>query len=203
MTSSIDVGLDRSYQDARGRPAGACRYRWICKFVTKIPEGDPRRGIRQPWLRVAPRELSGRGRPDGYGGRLGDDQKFGFLVNGSWDQENRVIDHVEPSWMPTEPDLRVDGQPISMSRIAGPASPRVPEPMEPAVLRLLSAALRTKREADYRVTPTSTSTLRACGASSWTRPTRWERISSRWGERDRTVINGVPTATGGKTQLHG
>ncbi len=67
-------------------------------LVTKAPEGPPR-----GYLAAQGGQASLLARTNGqvgfgYGGRVGDDGKFGYLINGSYDRNNRSIDDVEWGW---------------------------------------------------------------------------------------------------------
>jgi TonB-dependent receptor len=65
---------------------------------TKTPEGAPRGYIAAQYGQI---NLAGRNTFQGgftYGGRVGQDQKLGFLIGGSADRNNRAINDVEPVW---------------------------------------------------------------------------------------------------------
>ncbi len=65
---------------------------------TKTPEGEPRGYVAGQYGQD---NLSGRNTFQGgftYGGRYGTNGKFGFLIGGSADRNNRAIDDVEPVW---------------------------------------------------------------------------------------------------------
>ena len=67
-------------------------------LVTKVPEAAPRGYVSGLWGEAS---LDGRTAGQGtftYGGRVGPDQKLGFLVGGSYDRNNRPIEDLEPFW---------------------------------------------------------------------------------------------------------
>jgi len=67
-------------------------------LVTKSPEGRPRGYAALQYGRTS---LLSHDVTQGsltYGGRFGTDEKVGFLIGGSLDRNNRVINDVEPSW---------------------------------------------------------------------------------------------------------
>jgi len=67
-------------------------------LVTKSPEGRPRGYTALQYGRTS---LLSHDVTQGsltYGGRFGADEKVGFLIGGSLDRNNRVINDVEPSW---------------------------------------------------------------------------------------------------------
>lgn len=67
-------------------------------LVTKTPEGPPRGYIAGQFGQIT--LLSHRVGQGGltWGGRFGQDGKLGFLIGGSIDRTNRVINDVEPAW---------------------------------------------------------------------------------------------------------
>ena len=67
-------------------------------LVTKTPEGSPRGYISGQFGHITLLDhTTGQGGLT-WGGRFGADQKLGFLIGGSLDRFNRVINDVEPSW---------------------------------------------------------------------------------------------------------
>ena len=67
-------------------------------LVTKIPEGRPRGYLAGQYGQI---DLLSRNTYQGgltYGGRVGTDEKLGFLIGGSADRNNRSINDVEPAW---------------------------------------------------------------------------------------------------------
>ena len=67
-------------------------------LVTKVPEGRPRGYIAGQYGQI---DLLSRNTYQGgltYGGRVGPDEKLGFLIGGSADRNNRAINDVEPGW---------------------------------------------------------------------------------------------------------
>jgi TonB-dependent receptor len=71
-------------------------------LVSKIPEGSPRGYISgQYGYQTLENNSNGQGNAT-YGGRLGDKQQFGFLLGGSYDRTNRVLQDVEPFYSADE-----------------------------------------------------------------------------------------------------
>ena len=67
-------------------------------LVTKVPEGRPHGYTAVQYGRMS---LLSRDVTQGsltYGGRVGPDEKLGYLIGGSLDRNNRGINDVEPSW---------------------------------------------------------------------------------------------------------
>ncbi|HUX33298.1 MAG TPA: TonB-dependent receptor [Gemmatimonadaceae bacterium] len=67
-------------------------------LVTKVPEGAPRGYIAAQGGRASLLARTNGQIGAGYGGRVGDDGALGFLINGSYDRNNRSIDDVEWGW---------------------------------------------------------------------------------------------------------
>ena len=67
-------------------------------LVTKTPEGAPHGYVSGQFGHITLLDhTTGQGGL-AWGGRFGPDQKLGFLISGSIDRFNRVINDVEPSW---------------------------------------------------------------------------------------------------------
>lgn len=67
-------------------------------LVTKVPEGAPRGYISGQFGHITLLDhTTGQGGLT-WGGRFGQDQKLGFLIGGSVDRFNRVINDIEPAW---------------------------------------------------------------------------------------------------------
>ncbi|HYL20158.1 MAG TPA: TonB-dependent receptor [Gemmatimonadales bacterium] len=67
-------------------------------LVTKVPEGRPQGYVAAQYGRMS---LLSRDVTQGsltYGGRVGPDEKLGYLIGGSLDRNNRGINDLEPSW---------------------------------------------------------------------------------------------------------
>ena len=67
-------------------------------LVTKVPEGPPRGYIAAQGGQASLLARTNGQIGMGYGGRVGQDGKFGYLINGSYDRNNRSIDDVEWGW---------------------------------------------------------------------------------------------------------
>ena len=67
-------------------------------LVTKTPEGRPRGYVAAQYghISLLNHDLGQGGLT--YGGRFGADSKLGFLIGGSVDRTNRVINDLEPAW---------------------------------------------------------------------------------------------------------
>jgi TonB-dependent receptor len=67
-------------------------------FVTKIPETEPR-GYLSGLFGYTTLENRNAGQIGAtWGGRFGESRKFGFLIGGSYDRNDRPINDIEPSW---------------------------------------------------------------------------------------------------------
>ena len=67
-------------------------------LVTKTPEGAPRGYLAGQFGHITLLDHTmGQGNFT-YGGRVGDGNKLGFLIGGSVDRNNRVINDIEPGW---------------------------------------------------------------------------------------------------------
>jgi TonB-dependent receptor len=69
-------------------------------LVTKTPDGPPHGYLSGQFGHMP---LLNRIQGEGgftYGGRVGPDERLGFLIGGSIDQNNRVINDLEPTWTP-------------------------------------------------------------------------------------------------------
>jgi TonB-dependent receptor len=69
-------------------------------LVTKTPDGPPHGYVSGQFGHMP---LLNRVQGEGgfaYGGRVGPDARLGFLIGGSIDQNNRVINDLEPTWTP-------------------------------------------------------------------------------------------------------
>jgi TonB-dependent receptor len=67
-------------------------------LVTKTPEGAPRGYISGQFGHITLLDhTTGQGELT-WGGRFGADQKLGFLIGGTLDRFNRVINDIEPAW---------------------------------------------------------------------------------------------------------
>lgn len=67
-------------------------------LVTKTPEGEPKGYVAGQYGAIT---LLNKNQYQGgfaYGGRFGADRRLGFLIGGSADRNNRVINDLEPAW---------------------------------------------------------------------------------------------------------
>jgi TonB-dependent receptor len=69
-------------------------------IITKIPETAPRGYVSGLFGYTTLRDRNAGQVGFTYGGRVGHDRKFGFLLGASYDRNDRPIDDVEPSWSP-------------------------------------------------------------------------------------------------------
>ena len=68
-------------------------------LVTKVPEGSPHGYASPSSFSIGRCRRTDNGQADvSYGGRVGDTQKLGFLLSGTYNRTNRTIDDVEPSF---------------------------------------------------------------------------------------------------------
>jgi TonB-dependent receptor len=97
-------------------------------IVTKLPEGAPHGEI---GFQYGQTTLLGRAAYEGgfsYGGRVGADKRLGFLVSGAFDQNDLVINDLEPTWtvgqgsVPAVPNqFSYQDDPMHRTRIGGGA----------------------------------------------------------------------------------
>jgi TonB-dependent receptor len=93
-------------------------------LVTKTPDGPPHGYVS---AQVGHMQLLNRWQGEGgftYGGRVGHDGQLGFLIGGSIDQNNRVINDMEPTWtagtgaLPAVPnEFSLQDSPMTRTRI--------------------------------------------------------------------------------------
>jgi len=70
-------------------------------LVTRVPEGPPHGSVSAEAGAIT---LLGRETGDAtliYGGRVGHDERFGFLLSASYDRNDRAINDLEPTWSST------------------------------------------------------------------------------------------------------
>lgn len=67
-------------------------------LVTKTPDGPPHGYVSGQFGQMTLKSYDQYQGGFAYGGRVGPDQKFGFLLGGSADRNNRGINDVEPGW---------------------------------------------------------------------------------------------------------
>jgi TonB-dependent receptor len=72
-------------------------------IITKIPETAPRGYVSGLFGYTTLRDRNAGQVGFTYGGRVGPQRKFGFLLGASYDRNDRPIDDVEPSWNSTTP----------------------------------------------------------------------------------------------------
>jgi TonB-dependent receptor len=160
-------------------------------LVTKVPEGAPR-GYFSGNYAYQSLQSNNNGQANlSYGGRVGDVQKFGFLLNGTYDRTNRVINDVEPSYT---------------ADVAGGPGGFTPVPNGSGFTHVFPSSwgqreynyYRTRYgfggDLDYRFSPTSSIYIKGLWSAFFDEANRWETDVS--GSTD-AMVNGVPTVTDG------
>jgi len=158
-------------------------------LVTKVPEG-PVRGYISGMYGYQSLESNNNGHGDlSYGGRLGSSQKFGFLVSGSIDRTDRVINDVEPSFTGEIPDgqggfMSVPGSTYSHVQVSS---------LSQREYNYYRTRYGLAEDLDYRFSPTSSVYIKGLWSAFFDEANRWETGLSAGGD---SLIGGVPTATG-------
>ena len=136
-------------------------------LVTKVPEGAPH-GYFAGNYAYQSLQSTDNGQADvSYGGRVGDTQKFGFLMSGTYNRTNRTIDDVEPSygadfWAERQRHAHPEGSAYNhITRATGASA------ITTTIARATGSA-EISTTASLRHRPSSS---RDCGARSSTKPT--------------------------------
>ena len=157
-------------------------------LVTKVPEGDLR-GYVSALYAYQSLESNNNGHGDiSYGGRVGTDKKLGFLVSGSIDRTDRVINDVEPSFTG---EIQ-DGQ--SFVGVPGSTYTHVlASSWSEREYNYYRTRYGLAEDLDYRFSPTSSIYIKGLWSAFFDQANRWETNVSAGGD---SLIGGVPTATG-------
>jgi len=159
-------------------------------LVTKVPEGAPR-GYASGLYGYQTLESNNNGHGDlSYGGRTGTDRKFGFLINGSIDRTDRVINDVEPSWQAVAPDGAGGFYNVNAGSGYTTAYPSWSE----REYNYYRTRYGLGGDLDYRFSPTSSVYIKGLWSAFFDEANRWETNISGG---PLQMIGGVPTVTGG------
>lgn len=160
-------------------------------LVSKIPEGAPRGYVAGQY---SYQSLENNSQGQGsftYGGRVGNDNKIGFLLGGSYDRTNRVIEDVEPSYSADY----VNASNGSITPIPnGSAYNHVyPSSWSEREYNYYRTRYGVDGDFDYRFSPTSTVWVKGLYSAFFDEANRWE---TNLGAGSDAFVGGVPTATG-------
>ena len=162
-------------------------------LVTKIPEGSPRGYASGLYAYQSLENHSNGYGAATYGGRVGDSQQLGFLVSGTYDRTNRVINDVEPSWT-----ADVQAPNGSLQSVNGAGYTHVfPSSWSQREYNYYRTRYGLGGDLDYRFSPTSTIYIKGLWSAFFDEANRWETNLSAGGD---SLIGGVPTATGATVQ---
>ncbi len=158
-------------------------------LVTKVPEGTPRGYISGLYgYQTLLSNNNGHGDVS-YGGRLGTDQKFGFLVSGSIDRTDRVINDVEPSYTGEV----LDNGTGMYEGVPGSTYTHVQASQwSQREYNYYRTRYGLAQDLDYRFSPTSSIYLKGLWSAFFDEANRWETNLAAGGDQ---LIAGVPTAT--------
>jgi TonB-dependent receptor len=157
-------------------------------LVSKIPEGSPR-GYVSATYGYQEQESNNNGQASfAYGGRVGDQQKLGFLLNGAYDRIDRTLNDVEPSF------TAVDNQGNEVTGGSNYAHV-FPSEWSQREYNYYRTRYGLGGDLDYRFSPTSTLSLKGLWSAFFDQANRWETNVKG---SDETFTNGVPTISGGK-----
>jgi len=158
-------------------------------LVTKIPEGSPG-GYASGYYGYQTLESNNNGHGDlSYGGRIGADQKLGFLLDGSIDRTDRVINDVEPSWQAVAP-----GRNGSFYNVNGGSGYTGAWPSwSEREYNYYRTRYGAGGDLDYRFSPTSSVYVKGLWSAFFDEANRW---ITGLGGSGLQMVNGVPTVTG-------
>jgi TonB-dependent receptor len=161
-------------------------------LVTKIPEGAPHGYFAGNYGYTNVESNSSGWGSATYGGRLGEEKKFGFLLSGSYDRTNRVINDVEPSFTAEAPD----GSGGYYAVPNGSAFTHVyPSEWSEREYNYYRTRYGLGGDLDYQFSPTSSVYLKGLWSAFFDQANRWETAVSAAGDAIDTVIGGRPTIT--------
>jgi TonB-dependent receptor len=159
-------------------------------LVTKVPEGSPH-GYFAGNYAYQSLQSTDNGQADvSYGGRVGDTQKLGFLMSGTYNRTNRTIDDVEPGWGADFIGANGSVTPVN----SGSAFNHVyPAQWSERDYNYYRTRYGLGGDLDYRFSPTSSVFIKGLWSAFFDEANRWE--TSVGGGADE-MLNGVPTVTG-------
>jgi TonB-dependent receptor len=157
-------------------------------LVTKVPEGAPH-GYVSATYGYEEQENNNNGQFSfTYGGRVGENRKLGFLLNGSYDRIDRTLDDVEPSF--TAVDNNNQEVPF------GSGYTHVfPSEWSQREYNYYRTRYGLGGDLDYRFSPTSSLSLKGLWSAFFDQANRWE---TNFEGGDETITNGVASIDGGK-----
>jgi len=162
-------------------------------LVTKVPEGAPHGYVSGQALYtfLDNANLSGQGGLT-YGGRLGTDKKFGFLLSSSYDRTNRTLNDVEPSFTAERIDRETGGYMVVPN--GSNFTYAYPSEWSQREYNYYRTRYGLAGDLDYRFSSTSSVYLKGLWSAFFDQATRWEtNLSADYGNGQDTVINGVHT----------
>jgi TonB-dependent receptor len=158
-------------------------------LVTKVPEGAPH-GYFAGNYAYQSLQSTDNGQADvSYGGRVGDTQKFGFLMSGTYNRTNRTIDDVEPSY---GADFVSGGTATEIPNGSG-FNHIFPNQWSERDYNYYRTRYGLGGDLDYRFSPTSSVYVKGLWSAFFDEANRWE--TSIGGGTD-AILNGVPTVEG-------
>ena len=162
-------------------------------LVSKIPEGAPRGYVYGQYAyQVLENNNNGTGTFT-YGGRIGDHRQWGFLLGGSVDRTDRVIEDVEPSY---NADYLQGGQFTQIPN--GSAFNHVyPSSFSQREYNYYRTRYGLDGDLDYRFSAHSSVFVRGLWSMFADQANRWETSVGGGGD---TLINNVPTSQGAGVQ---
>jgi TonB-dependent receptor len=138
-------------------------------LLSKIPEGAPRGYVEG---RYSYQTLENNSQGFGsmtYGGRVGENGKFGYLIGASYDRTNRVIEDVEPSW---QANLYQNGAPVS-DVTGGGFNHVFPNDWSEREYNYYRTRYGFNTDVDYRFSPTSNVYFRGLYSAFFDQANRW------------------------------
>lgn len=157
-------------------------------LVSKIPEGAPH-GYISGTYGYQEQESNNDGQASfTYGGRVGDRQKLGFLLSGSYDRIDRTLNDVEPSF------TALDAQGNEVTGGSG-YTHVFPSEWSQREYNYYRTRYGLGGDLDYRFTPTSSLSLKGLWSAFFDQANRWETDFEGGNE---TITNGTPVISGGK-----
>ncbi len=138
-------------------------------LVSKIPEGSPRGYIAGQYSHQT-LEANSQGQGSlTYGGRVGPNQKIGFLLGGSYDRTNRTIQDVEPTFAAEN----VQGNTVTPVDNGSGFNHVYPNDWSQREYNYYRTRYGINGDLDYRFSPTSTVYLRGLWSAFFDQANRW------------------------------